>query len=77
VHRLGSTGSADGSTVYTRRGGNGGFEDITLALFRAQAASARHAFDVLGLALADFDSRDHQALMMDAAARAARPAADP
>jgi hypothetical protein len=41
------------------------------------AVAARHAFDVLGLALADFDSRDNEALIMDAAALAARPAADP
>src|SRR5207245_10370939 len=41
------------------------------------AVAARHAFDVLGLALADFDSRDNEALIMDAAARAMRPAADP
>jgi len=37
----------------------------------------RHAFDVLGLAPADFDRRDNDALIMDAATRAARPAADP
>ena len=41
------------------------------------AVAARHAFEVLGLALADFDSRDNEALIMDAAALAARPAADP
>ena len=41
------------------------------------AVAARHASDVLGLALTDFDSRDNQALIMDAAALAARPAADP
>jgi len=41
------------------------------------AVAARHAFDVLGLALADFDSRDNEALIMDAAALAARPTADP
>jgi len=34
-------------------------------------------FDVLGLAPADFDRRDNDALIMDAATRAARPAADP
>ena len=41
------------------------------------AVAARHAVDVLGLARADFDSRDNEALIMDAAALAARPAADP
>src|SRR5437899_12589675 len=41
------------------------------------AVAARHAADVLGLAQADFDSRDNEALIMDAAALAARPAADP
>src|ERR1700726_485540 len=41
------------------------------------AVAARHAFDILGLALADFDSRDNEALIMDAPALAARPAADP
>ena len=41
------------------------------------AVAARHAFDVLRLALADFDSRDNEALIVDAAALAARPAAQP